>query len=84
MALITNRKHLIAFVEGVNLWNKFLKQKTYDIKKLSKTDVQELKDKLENEMSPENLTCDGELSGKTLKMKLDKFKGAKAELETMK
>lgn len=84
MALITNKKHLIAFIEGVNGWVKVPGKKLYDKKKLSKVDVQELIERVDLELMPEKLTINGQLTGKTLKMKHDKLKGAKTELETMK
>lgn len=42
------------------------KPKQYDINNLTRKDLGELKLMLECDMSPENLTCDGELRGKLL------------------
>ena len=80
MAHITDQKHLQAFILGVNIWNKYLKAKTYDHKSLSKEDVKELLVKVDYELSPENLTCDGQLTGNTLKLKAAKLNGAKTQL----
>jgi len=81
MATITNVQHLKAFIDGVNLWAPFTKdKKTFDHKKLSQGDIDTLLEKVENELSPENLCCDGELRGRTLKLKTDKLVGAKAQL----
>lgn len=81
MATITNAQHLKAFIDGVNLWAPFTKDKrTFDVKKLPQADIDYLLDRVENELSPENLCCDGELSGNTLKLKAAKLHGAKAQL----
>jgi hypothetical protein len=40
-------------------------------------------DDLENDLSPENLTCDGELRGAKLVQKANKLKAAYSELQTL-
>lgn len=84
MAHITDQKHLQNFIEGVNLWAKVIKTKVYDHKKLTAEDRRELLDRLDSEQSPENLCCDGELSGNTLKLKAAKLAGARRALEATK
>ena len=83
MAHITDQKHLQGFVEGVNIWAKVMKTKTYDIKNLSGEDKAELTEQVEMSLSPENLTCDGELTGNTLKLKTAQLKGAQARLKEL-
>lgn len=77
---VSNQKHLQDFIYGLNIWAAVTKTRLYDAKKLTQGDVDELILKVESELSPENLTCDGELSGNTLKLKTAKLNGAKAQL----
>jgi len=53
-------KDLIRYVQQTNDWNKLFGSKQYDLD--SAADRQALADKIDSELSPENLTCDGELS----------------------
>jgi len=83
----TDRKHLNDFIATQNMWagstlNKS-KGQTYDSRNLSAQDRRELMHKLDSALSPENLTCDGELTGKTLQLKTAYLKGAKKALEAM-
>lgn len=73
------------FIDRKNAMNRaFRVGKTYDFNNLSQRDVAELLNALEGELSPENLCCDGELSGEPLRRKARHLNGAKAELETLK
>jgi hypothetical protein len=53
-------KQLNAFVEKTNKWNAIFKGAQYSLS--THDDRQRLADKLDADLSPENLTCDGELS----------------------
>lgn len=53
-------KNLKAYVEARNSWAKIFGNKQYDLKNAA--DRQRLAECIDSELSPENLTCDGELS----------------------
>jgi hypothetical protein len=53
-------KELKEFVERENKWSAIFKGQTLDLK--SAADRQKIADKLDSALSPENLTCDGELT----------------------
>jgi len=52
-------KQLNAYVEKTNKWNSIFKGKQFDLS--IPADRQRLADKIDADLSPENLTCDGEL-----------------------
>ena len=51
---------LQAYVKQANEWNAISKSPQFDLNKAE--DRQRLADKIDSALSPENLTCDGELS----------------------
>ena len=53
-------KALEAYVDSKNKWNAIFGSKQYDLSNAQ--DCQQLAECIDNELSPENLTCDGELS----------------------
>jgi hypothetical protein len=53
-------KALQAFIDQKNRWNSFFKGEQYEIK--TAAGRQKVADMIDNALSPENLTCDGELS----------------------
>ena len=53
-------KALEAYVNSKNKWNAIFGSKQYDLS--NARDCQQLAECIDNELSPENLTCDGELS----------------------
>jgi hypothetical protein len=56
-----NISTLEQYVERKNSWNKLFKGKELSL--LNKADRQAIANSIDAELSPENLTCDGELSG---------------------
>ena len=52
-------KALQAYIDRKNQWNKLFKGKQYEI--ATAKGRQEVADSIDAELSPENLTCDGEL-----------------------
>ncbi len=52
----------------------------YDINNLSATDITELLESIECDLSPENLSCDGEASPQAVHARLRELKTAKNEL----
>ena len=59
-------KYLKAFIKQENTYCKLFNRKPYDATNLSEEDCQELLDTLDIRLSPENLSCDGELRGAEL------------------
>jgi hypothetical protein len=53
-------KALQAFIDQKNHWNSFFKGPQYEIK--TAAGRQKVADMIDSALSPENLTCDGELS----------------------
>jgi hypothetical protein len=54
---------LAKYIEQKNSWDRlFNKQPRYNMRNLTHVDAQQLMNSIENDLSPENLTCDGELS----------------------
>lgn len=76
-------KFLPTYVDQQNRYAVFFKGKTYDAYNLSRSDIKDLLDRLECDLSPENLCCDGELRGKALQQKSKLLYGAKSELESL-
>ena len=52
-------KALQKYIDQKNRWNSFFKCEQYEI--VTQTGRQRLADMIDNALSPENLTCDGEL-----------------------
>ena len=77
---------LFRYIQSQNAMNAVFRpgSKQYDFNNLSKADVAELLDRLEGDLSPENLSCDGELRGQALITKSRYLNAVKAELETLK
>lgn len=78
-----SKKHLANYVEGKNWVRRMFKQAELDVNNLSAQQVRELLDQIETDLSPEILTCDGELRGAKLKAKQNMILGARKELEAM-
>jgi hypothetical protein len=55
-----NISTLEAFVDQENAWERLLKQPELSL--LNARDRQRIADKIDSQLSPENLSCDGELS----------------------
>lgn len=68
------------FIEKQNQMAKIFNAKTYDPKNLSEADKKELARMLARDLSPECLTCDGELRGARLQAKAKMLNAAVAEL----
>ena len=62
-----NISTLEAYVEKKNSWGKIFGSKPLSL--LNKADRQKIADSLDADLSPENLTCDGELSGAQVRAK---------------
>lgn len=57
---------LAKYVEERNFTARIFKKPILDAKALTPEDITQLSDQVENDLSPENLTCDGELSARAV------------------
>ena len=62
-----NISNIESYVERKNAWQKIFKGRQYIL--LSAVDRQAIANMLDADLSPENLTCDGELSGAAVRAK---------------
>lgn len=74
-------KNLKQYVEQKNRWSVLLGKAPLDVNKLTAAEAHWLRDSIECDLSPENLTCDGELRGMELRRKQRMLTGARDELE---
>jgi len=75
--------YLNQYIERRNAFAKIFGKPAINLKSITKAQIESLMDDLEGELSPENLTCDGELRGAILVRKANSLKGAYSELETL-
>lgn len=66
------------YVNQMNSWATLCKARSLSL--LNSTDRQRIMDRIESELSPENLTCDGELSAKEVDQRYRYLQQVKAEL----
>lgn len=76
-------KYLKQYVDQKNLWSKLMNRPLLDPENLTGSQVRELLDSIDCDLSPENLTCDGELRGAKLQAKARMLRGAQIELESV-
>jgi hypothetical protein len=76
-------KHLQQYIEQKNSWRRVFKQEELSITGLTQRDADHLFRILGVDLSPENLSCDGELRGRALQAKATMLNGAVRELERM-
>lgn len=69
------------YVEEANSWNKIFGKGPYDLN--SAKDRQDLANKIDSELSPENLTCDGELSPGQVRVRYKRLAQAADELKAL-
>jgi hypothetical protein len=74
-------KYLKAFIKQENTYRKLFNRKLYDATNLSEKDCQALLDIIDIRLSPENLSCDGELRGAELAHKARVFYNIRDDLE---
>lgn len=75
--------HLQRYVEGKNLVRRVFQLPPMDANNLSLAEVIGLLDLIDGDLSPENLTCDGELRGPALRNKQNMLMGARHTLMTL-
>jgi len=71
-------KTLKQYVAQKNEWNSVFNRRQYDL--TVEADRQAIADCIDNELSPENLTCDGELSRSQVQQRYRLLTGAAREL----
>lgn len=72
-------KTLNSYLERENGMARIFKQKELTLP-LSQADVNQLVDKLSAQLSPENLTCDGELPAREVRARAKLYQGAYKDL----
>ena len=78
----TNIKHLQAYINQQNVMRGLFGDEliTTHVRRLTQDDADVLVDQLEGDLSPENLACDGEISGAQIAVKLKYLKTVEAAL----
>lgn len=71
-------RSLRAYVEQKNRWNAIFKGRQLDVD--NPADRQAIADMIDSELSPENLTCDGELSRSQVQARYRQLKAAAQDL----
>jgi hypothetical protein len=76
--------YLQAYIDGLNRWAPFSKKAMIPkVAHLTPEDKSDLAHSLSADLSPENLCCDGELTGSALRQKTKQLMGARKELEAL-
>lgn len=76
-------RNLKAFCEQQNFWRRLSGKPDYDINNLTQADVNDIVETLDCNMSPENLCCDGEISGAQIARRRRMFTGAYTEISKL-
>jgi hypothetical protein len=76
-------RHLAAIVKNINTWRGFAKQPKIDINNITTNDQHVIMQDLQARLSPENLTCDGELPRAEVERRRKFYTAALNELETL-
>ena len=74
-------KALNAYLDQKNKWNKLFKSKQYEI--ATAKGRQEVADCIDAELSPENLTCDGELTRSQVQARYRALTSAARDLQKL-
>lgn len=75
--------HLKKYIDQKNVWRRFSGKPEMRIEEINLKEANDLFRSLAADLSPENLTCDGELRGRALQEKSAMLKGAVKDLEWM-
>lgn len=73
-------RYLTKFIEEVNFKRRLFGEAPLLATALTRADIKELKLQIECDLSPENLTCDGELNARTVRARYRMLTNAQAEL----
>jgi len=74
-------KHLTQYVEQINFTRRIFKEPLLEADNLGQGDIQLIHARLNNAFTPENLTCDGELSHSQVQKRIKFLNGVKKDLE---
>jgi hypothetical protein len=74
-------KALTAYIDQKNKWNKLFKGKQYEI--ATAAGRQEVADCIDSDLSPENLSCDGELPRSQVQAKYRALTSAAKDLQKL-
>ena len=75
--------NLKAYIEQKNAYARIFKSKVINVNNLTNEDAQEIFQKLSSDLSPENLSCDGELPRAQVNARFKFYSKAKQELEAL-
>lgn len=78
-----NLRYLSQFLENENHFRKFRKQSSLTLNNITEEIAEDLVESLYCSLSPENLTCDGELSKTEIKKRFQLFNGALKDLKSL-
>jgi hypothetical protein len=73
--------HLADYIEQRNAWARIFKEPLLNVNNLDHVAAQALADRLCSDLSPENLSCDGELDRATVQRRRTQYTGALKELQ---
>lgn len=73
--------HLADYIDNKNAWARIAKEPLLNVKNLDRAAAQKLANSLTSDLSPENLTCDGELDRATVARRRGQYLGALKELQ---
>ena len=76
-------KHLQNYLDNQNFRAKLFGHKLYDINTLTQTEVDDLCQRIDSDLSPENLSCDGELPRNQVNAKYRGLVGAVRDLHSL-
>lgn len=78
-----SKRALETYLNQVNFTAKIFGGRVYDVNTLSQADVDVLCAKINSDLSPENLSCDGELSGAQVQARFNVLAGSIKALHAM-
>ena len=76
-------KALKQYIDEENNWAEFFKRPVLDINTITDAIAQDLFQTLDNKLSPENLTCDGEAKRSVVQRRYKLFTGAIKDLQKL-
>jgi len=77
-------KHLEQYLERMSFWRVNVEKKpAYTIAGLTRAEAERVMESLEADLSPENLSCDGELSRSEQTKRFKLYSGAMKELNSL-
>jgi len=78
-----SKKHLEYVIADINFWHKLKGKPLMDIDNLTQAHADELYEKIDTQLSPENLHCDGEATPAQVRRSLIMLRGAADTLEAL-